>query len=576
MTVEIKDYHHPPSSVAASGMGNFVPPTTSSSSPSSPVLRNGGATSPDKSPRLRGAWGNLFHRGSMKKPRDSSKAAKIEARTRSEHELDGNGIDIGGTRMTSTQSSDLAGGRWRPAMTMPANTAQRLTRENGGDIRDGYGALMTTSGAAARGTLSEEDLVSKSLSRERDDVYKAIIPRGAATPGVQSAVPATLTTSTAYHSQDSVFDSPSRMPSYVRISCTLSGYRNYRNVDLKAAQSPRQVRTPPATISETAPDTTAHPEPISATPAIPIGKSIVERRLEKFQNQTNRPTDQKVTSPKEQQAAAMAAATTTTDGTGTPTPIKDLISNFNKMSIHDATSPLVSRPRQKPPPIPPKRGGLLDKFEQAEETTPSSLILEKELKDVDVMATMENGCRLPESVPNGVHDGNDAIFEPFPDSTTVERTVNGAFYREPFEEGVTTTVAQRAVDAAVEEAMKHVSASFIQSHQLQPQRGDESASFMSQQPTTTAVETNGLEITEETAYDAGKVEHAPTANATAPAAAAAVIETVGSEMTTVDGFYYQREAAKERERLEKLCAEVEVDLNNPDIPDEGKTSEGFI
>lgn len=131
-----------------------------------------------------------------------------------------------------------------------------------------------------RGALSEEDLVSKSLA---DEMTNSFLEARTQTPdpfpvSAPKVSPAPVMMS-SYHSQDSVFDTPEKLPSYIRLSYALSGYSQYRTPTIAKSPLANGIGHNDKAVSHPSRD----PGQASTTYSTPQGKSMVERRLEMFQ-----------------------------------------------------------------------------------------------------------------------------------------------------------------------------------------------------------------------------------------------------------------------------------------------------
>lgn len=204
--------------------------------------------------------------------------------------------------------------------------------------------------SVCRETMSEEDLVSKTAFL--------------ASPNCLSV--GANTTIVSYHSEESVFNQQpeskleSRSPSYIKISCALSGYRNYRG-SREPITSPH-LRSPGGGTPTNSPlvnkcSDNLWPSQVNYDRSqkenvcpmevkhLPRGKSIVETRVERFQVPM---TNGEHSHPKATENSVSDAVT--------PTPIKNIISNFNKLNLQeDVGSTPTGRPKSKvPPPVPTK------------------------------------------------------------------------------------------------------------------------------------------------------------------------------------------------------------------------------
>ncbi|GMT18669.1 hypothetical protein PFISCL1PPCAC_9966, partial [Pristionchus fissidentatus] len=171
------------------------------------------------------------------------------------------------------------------------------------------GPMTTPRGLPPRPAISENDLRNITIRRGSSDI--PITP---------------LAGATTFMSEDNLASgecggTPYRTPSYVRISCTLNGYR-----------SPSRLNQTPITTTPTRPKTQANG----------MGKSLVERRLDQLRAPRPGvcPGTPPVTSSPDSRTAysdcpSTPAVSQSTMGNAacTPTPIKSLISHFDKLKI---------------------------------------------------------------------------------------------------------------------------------------------------------------------------------------------------------------------------------------------------
>ncbi|GMR41939.1 hypothetical protein PMAYCL1PPCAC_12134, partial [Pristionchus mayeri] len=169
-------------------------------------------------------------------------------------------------------------------------------------------ATMTPRGLPPRPAISENDLRNITIRRGSTDI--PITP---------------LAGVTSYMSEDNLASgecggAPFRTPSYVRISCTLNGYR-----------SPSRLNQTPITTTPTRPKITNNGMP----------KSLVERRLDQLRNPRSCPETPAISSSPDRTSHLECPSTPITslsptsmgNAACTPTPIKNLISHFDKLHI---------------------------------------------------------------------------------------------------------------------------------------------------------------------------------------------------------------------------------------------------
>lgn len=167
--------------------------------------------------------------------------------------------------------------------------------------------MTTPRGLPPRPAISENDLRNITIRRGSTDMV--ITP---------------LAGASTYMSEDNLASgecggTPYRTPSYVRISCTLNGYR-----------SPSRLNQTPITATPTRPKTTNNGMP----------KSLVERRLDQLRNPRTCPETPALSSPdrtsyEECPSTPVTSYSSSSMGNAacTPTPIKNLISHFDNLRI---------------------------------------------------------------------------------------------------------------------------------------------------------------------------------------------------------------------------------------------------
>uniref|UniRef100_A0A183J457 Discs large protein n=1 Tax=Soboliphyme baturini TaxID=241478 RepID=A0A183J457_9BILA len=141
------------------------------------------------------------------------------------------------------------------------------------------------------------------------------------------------------HSEDSIFAS-TYLPSYIRVSCALSGYANYR-------RSPGQYGSVMDADHRHVSSTAKYPwSPPQGPGTLPLGRSLVERRLQKFESPSEATPPVLPTKPNDQQSPTSVtndkrdtkSQEINTDVVLSPVPVRELICNFNRLTLNEDVS----------------------------------------------------------------------------------------------------------------------------------------------------------------------------------------------------------------------------------------------